>query len=152
MAAGFSVEENKISDLKNFLIAKFKSSKPNFVQNNFIEIDGILSANAVNEKTYEEVSKLGPFGSGNSEPKFIVEDLSMIKINFENDFLLKVLFKNSSGLYLHGICFKNNKEKVIDYLKNFKNHKFHIAGKLSCNDWNKQRVIEFVIEDISLTH
>jgi single-stranded-DNA-specific exonuclease len=152
MAAGFSVEENKISDLKNFLIAKFKSSKPNFLQNNFIEIDSILSANAVNEKTYEEVSKLGPFGSGNSEPKFIVEDLSMIKINFENDFLLKVLFKNSSGLYLHGICFKNNKEKVIDYLKNFKNHKFHIAGKLSCNDWNKQRVIEFVIEDISLSH
>jgi single-stranded-DNA-specific exonuclease len=152
MAAGFSIEENKINDLKNFLISKFKSAKPNFVQNNFIEIDGILSANAVNEKTYEEVSKLGPFGSGNSEPKFIVEDLSMIKINFENDFLLKVLFKNSSGLYLHGICFKNNKEKVIDYLKNFKNHKFHIAGKLSCNDWNKQRVIEFIIEDISLTH
>ena len=152
MAAGFSIEENQIIDLKNFLISKFKSSKPNFVQNNFIEIDGILSANAVNEKTYEEVSKLGPFGSGNSEPKFIVEDLSMIKINFENDFLLKVLFKNSSGLYLHGICFKNNKEKVIDYLKNFKNHKFHIAGKLSCNDWNKQRVIEFIIEDISLTH
>ena len=51
-----------------------------------------------------------------------------------------------------GICFKNNKEKVVDYIKNFKNHKFHIAGKLSCNDWNKQRVIEFIIEDISLTH
>jgi len=152
MAAGFSIEENKIDELKNFLISKFKSSKPNFVQNNFIEIDSILSANAVNEKTYEVVSKLGPFGSGNSEPKFIVEDLSMIKINFENDFLLKALFKNSSGLYLHGVCFKNNKEKVIDYLKNFKNHKFHLAGKLSCNDWNKQRVIEFVIEDISLTH
>ncbi|NBV93053.1 MAG: single-stranded-DNA-specific exonuclease RecJ, partial [Proteobacteria bacterium] len=50
MAAGFSIEENKISDLKSFLISKFKSSKPNFVQNNFIEIDGILSANAVNEK------------------------------------------------------------------------------------------------------
>jgi single-stranded-DNA-specific exonuclease len=95
------------------------------------------------------VSKLGPFGSGNSEPKFIVEDLSIIKINFENEFLLKVLFKNSSGLYLHGICFKNNKDKVIDYIKNFKSHKFHIAGKLSCNDWNKQRIIEFVIEDIS---
>ncbi len=62
-----------------------------------------------------------------------------------------ILFKNSSGLYLHGICFKNNKEKVVDYIKNFKNHKFHIAGKLSCNDWNKQRVIEFIIEDISLT-
>ena len=152
MAAGFSIEENKINELKNFLISRFKASKPNFVQNNFIEIDSILSANAVNEKTYEEVSKLGPFGSGNSEPKFIVEDLSAIKINFENDFLLKVLFKNSSGLYLQGICFKNNKEKVIDYLKNFKNHKFHLAGKLSCNDWNKQRVIEFIIEDISLTH
>ena len=152
MAAGFSIEENKIDELKNFLISKFKSSKPNFVQNNFIEIDSILSANAVNEKTYEVVSKLGPFGSGNSEPKFIVEDLSMIKINFENDFLLKALFKNSSGLYLHGVCFKNNKEKVIDYLKNFKNHKFHLAGKLSCNDWNKQRVIEFIIEDVSLTH
>ena len=152
MAAGFSIEENKIDELKNFLISKFKSSKPNFVQNNFIEIDSILSANAVNEKTYEVVSKLGPFGSGNSEPKFIVEDLSIIKINFENDFLLKALFKNSSGLYLHGVCFKNNKEKVIDYLKNFKNHKFHLAGKLSCNDWNKQRVIEFIIEDVSLTH
>ena len=152
MAAGFSIEENKIDELKKFLISKFKSSKPNFVQNNFIEIDSILSANAVNEKTYEVVSKLGPFGSGNSEPKFIVEDLSMIKINFENDFLLKALFKNSSGLYLHGVCFKNNKEKVIDYLKNFKNHKFHLAGKLSCNDWNKQRVIEFIIEDVSLTH
>ncbi len=152
MAAGFSIEENKIDELKRFLISKFKSSKPNFVQNNFIEIDSILSANAVNEKTYEVVSKLGPFGSGNSEPKFIVEDLSMIKINFENDFLLKALFKNSSGLYLHGVCFKNNKEKVIDYLKNFKNHKFHLAGKLSCNDWNKQRVIEFIIEDVSLTH
>ena len=152
MAAGFSIEENKINDLKNFLISKFKSVKPNFTQNNFIEIDGILSANAVNEKTYEEIGKLGPFGSGNSEPKFVVEDLSLIKINFENDFLIKVLFKNSSGLYLHGICFKNNKEKVVDYIKNFKNHKFHIAGKLSCNNWNKQRVIEFIIEDISLTH
>jgi single-stranded-DNA-specific exonuclease len=152
MAAGFSIEEKKINDLKNFLISKFKSAKPNFSQNNLLEIDGILSANAINEKIYEEISKLGPFGLGNSEPKFIVENLSFIKINFENDSLIKVLFKNSSGLYLYAICFKNNKEKVVDYIKNFKNHKFHIAGKLSCNDWNKQRVIEFIIEDISLTH
>ena len=104
MAAGFSTEENKIDELKNFLISKFKSSKPNFVQNNFIEIDSILSANAVNEKTYEVVSKLGPFGSGNTEPKFIVEDLSMIKINFEND---PVKTKGHHRVWTHHLGWSN---------------------------------------------
>jgi single-stranded-DNA-specific exonuclease len=152
MAAGFSIEQNKIEELKKFLITKFKSSKPNYIGNNYLEIDGIISANAVNEKTYDEVSKLGPFGSGNLEPKFMIENLALGKIILENDFLIKILFKNLSGLYVTAICFKNNKEKIIDHLKNIKHKNFNLAGRLSRNDWNNQRSIEFIIEDISIVH
>ena len=41
-------------------------------------IDSIISPSAVNLEFYNKVEILSPFGSGNPEPKFIIEDVKTI--------------------------------------------------------------------------
>jgi single-stranded-DNA-specific exonuclease len=150
MAAGFSINKNKISEFKNFIFQSYSKTKKNININLDMNIDEIITANSVNEKTFEEIDKLAPFGSGNPEPRFMIENLTPLKINFENENLIKYLFKDNSNIYLTALCFKNNKENIIDYLKNLKNNKFNIIGRINKNVWNKQKTFEFLIDDLCL--
>ena len=68
MAAGFTLDTDKISEFKNFLIRKFKSININLESKKKIFYDTEISPSAINIDFYEKINVLSPFGSGNPEP------------------------------------------------------------------------------------
>jgi single-stranded-DNA-specific exonuclease len=92
---------------------------------------------------------LAPFGSGNPEPKFIVENLKSVNNQIVGNKHIKSILISSEGTNIKTIAF-NALDNVLGAYLLKKNNIFNIAGKLSLNEWRGQKNVEFIIDDISV--
>ena len=150
MAGGFSIEVSQINDFKKFLFSKFEKSGLSNTKTKNIYADSIISVSALNKDFFDKVDELSPFGSGNSEPKFIVENVKIVNSQIVGEKHLKVILCDKSGKTIKGISFNAIGTNLEGYL-NKKSHKMiNILGKMSSNNWKGKRNIEFIIDDISV--
>ena len=149
MAGGFIVKKKNISFLRDFLISNFEKTKDISNISN-LYLDSIIAPSAINEKFYENINSLAPFGAGNSEPKFVVENLQVIKSDLINDNHIKSILCGKDGTIIKSLAWnaKNSPMEKILTQKNKK--KFSAAGKMKLNEWRGKKNIEFVIEDIAI--
>jgi single-stranded-DNA-specific exonuclease len=150
MAAGFTIEINKIQEFKEFVFRKFKSVNVNFEEKSNYYYDAEIAPSAVNIEFFEKINLLAPFGSGNPEPRFVIKDLKLVNSKIVGEKHIKIVLIGSDSTSLKAICF-NSTETQLGYHLLKKNIKpFDIAGKLSLNEWRGQKNVEFIIDDISV--
>ena len=150
MAGGFTIDENKIEEFKDFLKKKFLKIEKNLNKKNILLFDAKISPSALNENFFSEVNSLSPFGSGNPEPKFVVENLELLKSSVVADKHIRYLLSAPDGSVVKGIAFNAIKTNLETYLLSKNRKKFNILGKLSLNEWKGQKKVEFIIDDISV--
>ena len=97
-----------------------------------------------------KVNVLSPFGSGNPEPKFIVEDLITVNSKIVGEKHIKSVLISSEGTSIKTIAFNATESELGAYLLKKNNNTFNIAGKLSLNEWRGEKNVEFIIDDISV--
>ena len=150
MAAGFSIDMNKIKEFKEFVFRKFKSVNINLEEKNNYYYDAEIAPSAVNIEFFEKINLLAPFGSGNPEPRFIIKDLKLVNSKIVAEKHVKTVLIGSDSTTLKAISFNSVETQLGAHLlkKNIK--PFDIAGKLSLNEWRGQRNVEFIIDDISV--
>ncbi|MGA1291470.1 MAG: single-stranded-DNA-specific exonuclease RecJ [Pelagibacteraceae bacterium] len=150
MAAGFTLDTDKISEFKNFLIRKFKSININLESKKNIFYDTEISPSAINIDFYDKINVLSPFGSGNPEPKFVIKNVRPVNSKIVGEKHIKSVFEGSDSSTFKTITFNCVDNELGSYLlkKNIKN--FNILGKLSLNEWRGQKNVEFIIDDISV--
>ena len=113
-------------------------------------LDTSIAPSALNVGFYKEISYLGPFGSGNPEPKFAIENLRVIKSEIVWDEHIKSILAGKDGTVFKAFT-RNAKNTPLESILNEKNKKtFNIVGKMKLNEWQGKRNIEFIIEDISI--
>ena len=113
-------------------------------------LDGKIAPSAINLEFYDKVNALSPFGSGNPEPKFIVENLKPVNSKIVGEKHIKSVLIGPEGTSIKTIAFNATDNELGAYLLRKKNNKFNIAGKLSLNEWRGQKNVEFIIDDISV--
>ena len=150
MAAGFTIEENKIKEFKNFINNKFSKVKKNLEKNNILFFDSKISPSALNEDFFLEINSLSPFGSCNPEPRFVIENLKLLKSSIVGDRHIKALLSASDGSVIKSVTFNAVKTDLETYLLSKNQKKINIVGKLSLNEWKGQKNVEFIIDDISV--
>ena len=150
MAGGFSIEPNRIKDFKDFMIKQFKKKTDNRPVKNEIYLDSLISASALNLDFYKKVEKLSPFGSGNPEPKFIIENVKMLKSMVVGKNHIKSILVSKDGSSIKTIAFNSYDTDLGQFLLNNKTNTFNIVGKLSLNEWKGEKNVEFIIDDISV--
>ncbi len=150
MAGGFSLEEKNIGIFKDFVIKRFIKIKKNISKLNTLFFDSKISPSSLNEDFFSEINFLSPFGSGNPEPKFVLENLELLKSSIVGDKHIKALLTAADGTVIKSVAFNAVKTNLESYLLTKKNKKFNIVGKLSLNEWKGQRNVEFIIDDISV--
>ena len=150
MAGGFSIKVENIHKFKDFIFKKFlnideylKSEKP-------LYFDSIIAPSAVNKDFFSKIEILSPFGSGNPEPKFIIEDLKTLSGKIVGEKHIKSILLGKDGSSIKSIAFNAVDKDFGEYLLKKNNKLFNIAGKLSLNDWRGQSNVEFIIDDISV--
>ena len=150
MAGGFSIEENKIQEFKDFITKKFEKIKKKLIKTNTLFFDSKISPSALNEDFFSEINSLSPFGSGNPEPRFVIEDLELLKSSIVGERHIKSLLIARDGSVVKSVTFNATKTDMESYLLLKKRNKINIFGKLSLNEWKGQKNVEFIIDDISV--
>ena len=150
MAGGFSINISNIEKFKQFIFRKFKKINESLSEKKPLFLDSKIAPSAINLEFYDKVNVLSPFGSGNPEPKFIVEDLKPINSKIVGDKHIKSVLIGPEGTSLKTIAFNATDSELGAYLLKKNNKTFNIAGKLSLNEWKGQKNVEFIIDDISV--
>ena len=150
MAGGFTIKKENISLFREYLIKNFKKSNLSSSKVVNLYLDSIIAPSALNEEFFYEIEKLAPFGSGNSEPKFVIENLQVITSHLVADRHIKNVLSGNDGTIIRSVAF-NAKDSPLEPFLNKKNKKkFNIAGKMNLNEWRGKKDIEFIIEDVSI--
>lgn len=155
MAAGFSVEENKIADLQKFLDDELASAVAISSQNKIVEIADVLDINSANLNLAKELLKLEPFGVGNAKPRFLIKDLQIVeaKIVGGNGKHIRCVFsaKTLAGWNgrITGFAFNAMDSDLGEVLisKN-KAKPIAIIGQININSWMGNENLQVTVEDL----
>ena len=150
MAGGFTIDQNNIEKFKEFILKRFNKNNINNSNNEKIYLDAIISSSALNFDFYNKIDSLSPFGSGNPEPKFLLENLRTVKSLIVGEKHIKAILEAPDGNVIKAISFNSSESDLGQFLLNNKSNRFNIVGKLSLNEWKGEKNVEFIIDDISV--
>ena len=150
MAAGFTIDMKKIEAFKEFLFRKFKSVNMNLEDKKNYFFDTQIAPSAVNLTFFEKINLLAPFGSGNLEPRFLIEGLKVVNSKIVGEKHIKSVLLGSDSSIIKAISFNSVDTDLSAYLLNKNTKTLNIVGKLSLNEWRGQKNVEFIIDDISV--
>ena len=150
MAGGFSIKNEKIALFRDYLIKNYEKSNINYSDIANLYLDSTIAPSALNEEFFNEINYLAPFGSGNNEPKFVIERVKVIKSDIVGNNHIKSLLKGKDGSFFS--CFTANaRGGAMEPFLDKKNKKeINVAGKMSLNEWKGKKDIQFIIEDIAV--
>ena len=149
MAGGFSIDKKNIPLFRDFIIKEFEKKNKLTSEIN-LYLDSTIAPTAVNENFYQEINSLAPFGSGNSEPKFVIENLRVLNSKVVGDEHVKSILSGKDGTILKTFA-RNAKNTPLGTVLTNNKQIFNIAGKMRLNEWQGKRDVEFIIEDIALS-
>ena len=150
MAGGFTLKEEKITIFRNFLIKNFEKICSGYSKNINFHLDTIIAPSALNEEFYEEINSLAPFGSGNSEPKFVIENIKVISQKIVADSHIKLILSGKDGSVFKGFIWNGKNSPLEPFINKKYKKPINIAGKMRLNEWRGEKNVEFLIEDISI--
>ena len=149
MAAGFTVETQKLALLEENLKKRAKKLLTNVLMERVIRIDMEISSDFITQQLYDAIQKLEPFGMKNPEPvfltkAFIIEDIRLVGNG--NKHLKLNLGSKISNLKFEGIYFgggEGNKLTVGDSVD--------VVYTIDENEWNGYKKLQLKIKDIKRT-
>jgi single-stranded-DNA-specific exonuclease len=144
-AAGMTMEKHHVEGF----IARFEEVVAATIEPNslapVIEISAEIQFDNINEKLFDTIEEMAPFGPGNMRPIFVtkeVRDSGNSRIVKEEHLKLEV-FKSGQRT-MKGIGF--GMADKMDYLQ--RKTQFDICYQLQINEWNGYKNVEMLVKDI----
>ncbi len=147
MAAGFNIKKENLKLLDNFIQNDYQRKIKNL--RSTLKYDFEISFNSISQNLYNNISKLGPFGNGNSSPTFLIKNVQIIKSYEIAINHVGVIIKPISGPSLRAICFNCRNTEIGNYLLSYKK-KINIIALIKNNSLNNKNVIQLDIKDLFL--
>lgn len=146
MAAGFTVAADGIADLGEFLNRRMTSAD-GAARQPLLDIDGMVSPAGVTVDLARLLQQVGPFGSGNPEPRFAVPDLRVIRADLVGDGHVKAVLVGADGARLKAIAFRSGGEPLGRALLAGAGAPLHLAGNVRLNSWQGRDDVQLVVDD-----
>jgi single-stranded-DNA-specific exonuclease len=150
MAAGFTVAADRMAELKRFLctrIAEQQAATGPLAPT--LEIDGAVAVGGVNLDLVSLLSRLGPFGTGNSEPRFALPDARVARADVvgANHVRCFLTAGAGTGTRVKAMAFRALDSELGRLLLKSAGAPVHIAGHLRVDRWNGNEAAQLMIED-----
>ena len=161
MAAGLSLQEDKVDELRKALNNKCELTDEDLTRK--IMIDSSLPLEYLNLHLIEELNVLEPFGKGNSKPVFGVRDAKITKAILlgKDKNVLKLKLLTNNNITIDAMIFndlENFESKIIEkygneeldnlYNKSNNNIPMDFTFYPSINEWNGNKSIQIVVKGI----
>ncbi len=152
MAAGFTVTAEKLVAFRDFLSTRVAEVLGESEPVPELNIDGALAVGAATPDLAELIDRIGPFGAGNSEPRFVFPNLRVVRADIVGGEHLRCIFGDGAGKgRLKGIAFRAmNGERGGELgkaLLNARGAGFHLAGHLRADHWQGRDGVQLFIDD-----
>lgn len=149
MAAGFSLNEDKIEDFKKFAGEFISQKLGNERLVPIIEYDGLISLGGATLDLAEKLQLLEPFGASNPEPKIVIENVKFSRASIIGNGHVKCFLTSDTGGSLKAIAFRCADTEVGKTMLNARGEKFNVIGVLHKDVWQGNASVQFIIEDIA---
>jgi single-stranded-DNA-specific exonuclease len=148
-AAGFTIEESKISLVRQRLIELAQQKLDEEKLKPTLTIDMELGLKDLSLILYDQLATLAPFGEGNPQPVFATKNVQIADaqlVGTESKHLKLRLVDSSSGVTLEAIGFGFG--NIFSHLS--PEQPVDIAYILATDEWNGKRKIQLKIKDIKI--
>ncbi|HBG75308.1 MAG: single-stranded-DNA-specific exonuclease RecJ [Chloroflexi bacterium GWB2_49_20] len=146
MAAGLSMDSDKIAEFQRVLGKTIASLKPEMDIEHVIQIDKVYALDELNLDLADTIEQLAPFGPGNPKPVLASNDLIIInssKIGHHQDHI-KFLVEDSTGSQQTVLWWNAGGEELPE-------GRFDLAYNLRASDWKGLRQIQMEFIDFRVS-
>jgi single-stranded-DNA-specific exonuclease len=150
MAAGFTIERDKLDAFRTFLSERFAAELAGEPLVASVTLDGVLAPAGAKRAVLDALAKLGPFGSGNPEPHFAIASAKIVRADVVGQNHVRCIFTGADGGKLKGIAFRAMDSDLGPALLNHGGRSMHVAGQLRADDWQGRQDVQLFIEDVAL--
>ena len=150
MAAGLSLEREKLEIAMSRLNELLANQGSKSFQTRELQLDGALSLPAITIELLEQLETAGPFGAGAPGPKFALPFMRITFAKRAGESHLRLRLVDDSGASIDAIAFGAFKSDLGKTLENHKGRIFHVAGRLEIDTWNGRMRPKLNLEDATL--
>jgi single-stranded-DNA-specific exonuclease len=147
MAAGFTVAEDQLAALGSFLMERLAPYVTAARQSANLGIDSALTVEGATLELVEELAQVGPFGSGNSEPRMVITASRIVSAKVVGRGHVRCILAGATGKRLTAIAFRAAGEELGHMLLSPSEGPLHLAGNLRVNRWQERDDVQLIIQD-----
>jgi single-stranded-DNA-specific exonuclease len=148
MAAGFTVEEGRLDDLRDYLASHIERQLDGEVLAPSLGLDGALTPYAATPELVEMLERAGPFGAGNSRPRFAIPRARIVDRGIVGKGHVRCVLTGADGTgRLKAIAFRSADTPLGQALLNARGTPLHIAGNLRADEWRGVTSAQLFIDD-----
>ena len=148
-AAGLSVTPANIPALREFLADRLRDGVEEHGLRPSLGLDGALSAGAATVPFVEQLSRIGPFGMGNPEPRFAVSNCRVVRADIVGANHVRCVLADDGKGRLNAIAFRVADKPVGQTLLESRGRTLHVAGHLRSDSWRGRERVQLFIDDVA---
>lgn len=147
MAAGFTVDIDRLEEFRSFLGGRIADSlaEAEFVP--VLYLDAALTAAGASLELATALERVGPFGLGNPEPRFVIPRVRLARAAAAGDNHLRCTLLGEEGGRLEAVAFRCLDTELGVALRQHDGAPFHVAGRLQINTWQGNSKAQLLIDD-----
>ncbi len=146
-AAGLTVSRAALPELRAFLEAHLAGHLKTGSRSVVLDFDGALPLAAATGDLLTELDKVGPFGMGNPEPRFVFPAIRIAKADIVGEKHVRCFLQDARGARLAGIAFRAVDGALGALLLRGDGAPVHLAGRLKRDSYRGADRVQLHIED-----
>ncbi len=150
MAAGLTIEKDKLVDFRAYLEARLNEIVEHARAQDSLSIDAALTAAGATSELVRMLEAAGPYGSGNPEPVFVLPDHRIAKVTPVGTNHLKIRAVAGDGAGIDVMAFRAAESPLGAALKAREGQAVHLAGTLSLDSWGGRERVQMRLLDMAV--
>jgi single-stranded-DNA-specific exonuclease len=148
MAAGLTLRAERVEEVARFLAARLaRDLGPGLPPMPDLTLDGALQVKALSPGLALRLGRLGPFGRGNPEPRFMLPDARSLQLRRIGEGHLDCILQDAAGGRVRAVAFRAADRPLGAALLAAGGAPLHLAGTLKLDHWQGEARVTFRIED-----
>lgn len=151
MAAGFSITRDNLDKFKEFLILRFAEDYKKIKDNMLSYYAATLSVSSIDISLINHISNMGPFGSGNAQPRFLLSNVVILYPKVLKDSHISCIIAGDKSSMNKGsikaIAFSVMQNSIGELLLSQK-YNLSLIVTLDINKWQGSETPQLVIQDV----
>ncbi|MBI28332.1 MAG: single-stranded-DNA-specific exonuclease RecJ [Pelagibacteraceae bacterium] len=146
MAAGLKIFNNKIELFSQYINDKINNYKKS-INNYVLKYDFIIELEQINDTFLENLEILEPYGQGNPEPIFLIQNLQITQFKVINDKHIFLILTDQRKNSIKAMSFNSINTRLGSYLTNNDKNKINIITSVKRDNFLGNNSTQLLIID-----